>query len=136
MALVKFKVMKSISPSQVSNHCNEGAIFLDIREEFETAARRFGVPNTLFLPYSCLNSNLDKLPREKAIIVADSVGIRSKEAVLFLEKQGFENVINLAGGIVDWERTGHTVIINPNEMLHGQCVCTLRSASGKKSDFK
>ena len=128
--------MKSISPSEALDLCKKGTIFLDIREEFETAARRFDVPNTLFLPNSCLKEDFDKLPRNKAIIVADSVGLRSKEAVLFLEGHGFEIVMNLAGGIVDWERTGHKVITNPKEMLHGQCVCTLKSESGTKSDFK
>jgi len=128
--------MKNISPSQALDLCRNDAIFLDIREEFETAARRFDIPNTYFLPNSYLKEEYDKLPRDKTIIVADSVGIRSKEAALFLEKQAFENIWNLAGGIVDWERTGHKVITNPKEMLHGQCVCTLRSESGKKSDFK
>jgi rhodanese-related sulfurtransferase len=128
--------MQNISPSQAIELCKGGAIFLDIREEFETAARRFLIDTTFFLPNSCLKDEYAKLPRNKTIIVADSVGIRSKEAAAFLENRGFENVMNLAGGIVDWERTGNKVITNPKDMLHGQCVCTLKSQSGLKSDFK
>lgn len=45
-------------------------------------------------------------------------------------------LVNLAGGIVDWEREGYKVIKNKAEMLHGQCACMLKSITGRKADFK
>lgn len=115
---------------------NENVYLVDIREEYETAARQFDVIRVIFSPRSELNENYNSLPKDCLLIIADSVGLRSKEAVIFLKEKGFKHVLNLAGGIVDWERSGHSVIINPAETLHGQCACMLRSNTGRKTDFK
>ncbi len=116
--------------------CENGAVLVDIREEYETAARQFSVKNLIFLPNSEFNEHFNELPKDKFLIFADSVGLRSKEAVKFLLKNGFDNIGNLAGGIVDWERGGYKVITDSSEMLHGQCTCMLRTDKGKKIGFK
>jgi len=60
------------------------------------------------------------------LIVADSVGLFSHEAMIILKDLGFENIINLALGLVEWERDGMPVMIDQNERLSGSCVCQLR----------
>lgn len=125
-----------VSGNEVIELCSNGAILVDIREEYETAARRFSVENQILLPNSSLMDHFIELPQDKLLIICDSVGLRSKEAVIFLKSQGFINVINLAGGIVDWERGGYPVNINPAEMMHGSCACMLKNIKGKKMNFK
>jgi rhodanese-related sulfurtransferase len=128
--------MVHVSGNEVIQLCEKGAILVDIREEYETAARRFAIENTIFFPYSVLKQNYNDLPKDKLLIIADGVGLRSKEAVLLLKNNGYSHVINLAGGIVDWEREGYKVIKNKAEMFHGQCACMLKSNTGRKADFK
>ncbi len=125
-----------LSCEEVITLCKDGAILVDIREEFETVARQFAVKNMILLPNSILKAHFNELPHNNLLIIADSVGLRSKAAVLFLKDQGFNLIANLAGGIVDWERAGYKVNKNPAEMLHGQCACMLKSNTGKKFDFK
>jgi len=125
-----------VSGNEVIKLCQNGAILVDIREDYETAARIFAIENTIFIPYSSLKDCFNELPDDKLLIIADSVGLRSKEAVIFLKNCGFKHVLNLAGGIVDWERAGYKVNKNPSEMLHGQCACMLKTNKGRKVKFK
>ena len=126
-----------IGGKEVLELCKNNSVYLiDIREEYETAARQFDIERVIFLPNSELEETYNNLPQDFLLIIADSVGLRSKEAVLFLKEKGYQHIINLAGGIVDWERSGFNVIINPSETLHGQCACMLRSNTGRKSNFK
>jgi rhodanese-related sulfurtransferase len=104
----------------------EDAVLVDLREEFETGARQFDLDPVIFIPYSELNNHYEELPKDRLLILADSVGLRSKEALIFLKEKGFTNLANLAGGIVDWERAGFKVIKEPKEMMHGQCACMLK----------
>lgn len=105
---------------------NNKAIFVDVRELNLIGYKRFNVPFVLQIPYSILKHNLEELPRDKPLILADSVGLRSHEAMIFLLSKGFKNIANLAGGIVEWERDGMPLIINEKERLDGSCMCQLR----------
>jgi rhodanese-related sulfurtransferase len=69
---------------------------------------------------------LSELPQDKYLIFADSVGLRSKEAVVLLKNKGLKNIVNMAGGIVDWERDGLPLKANIEERLSGSCMCQLK----------
>ena len=45
-----------------------------------------------------------ELDPEQEIVVICHHGIRSRQVGLFLEHQGFSNIINLEGGVEDWAR--------------------------------
>ena len=66
------------------------------------------------------------LPVDIQLIIADSVGLRSHEAMEFLLGQGFTNIANLAGGIVEWEHDGLPLKKDITEQLDGSCTCQLR----------
>ncbi|HBC77005.1 MAG TPA: hypothetical protein DEO60_00275 [Bacteroidales bacterium] len=102
------------------------AIILDVRELRLTGYKNFDVPNMIHLPHSTLVENYMTLPTNIPLIVADSVGLRSHEAMVFLQGKGFNNIANLAGGIVDWERDGLPLKKDITEQLDGSCVCQLR----------
>ncbi len=78
------------------------------------------------MPYSILADNYESLPTEVPVIIADSVGLRSHEAMVFLMTKGFSNIANLAGGIVEWERDGLPVKKDISGQLDGSCVCQLK----------
>lgn len=108
------------------------AVILDVREAGLTGYKSFDVPDVIHIPYSILPENFRSLPLDVPIIVADSVGLRSHEAMEFLLKKGFTNIANLAGGIVDWERDGMPLKKDLTEQLNGSCVCQLRPRHKKK----
>jgi rhodanese-related sulfurtransferase len=109
------------------------AIILDVRETRLTGYKRFDVPKVINIPKSLLPDNYVNLPREIPLILADSVGLRSHEAIEFLLSKGFTNIANLAGGIVDWERDGLPLKIDKTEQLDGSCICQLKPRHKKKN---
>ena len=49
-------------------------------------------------------SALTKLDQAQEIVVICHHGIRSRQVAMFMEQYGFENIINLHGGINAWAR--------------------------------
>lgn len=115
-----------LSPKEAWQASQEGAVMVDIREEFELLAKIFDVSSVLYIPNSSFMDNFELLPNDKPLIIADSVGLRSKKVVIFLQENGYANIANLNGGIVDWEKDQLPMTIDKNEMLTGSCLCQLR----------
>ena len=93
------------------------AVLVDIRKSYETGYKKFDVKNLIFLPKNKLHEDYKNLDKDKFYILADSTGISSKKAALFLTENGFAKVANLSGGIMDWERNGKPVRINKKDAL-------------------
>lgn len=126
-----------LSPREAFELCQKGAILLDLRLDLLFNNKRFDVPECLHCVYDEIADYYHHLPTSSPIIVADAVGIRSKEVVIFLQEKGFTQVANLIGGICDWERDGLPLIIDKDETLTGGCMCQLRTwGKGTKSREK
>lgn len=102
------------------------AVILDVRELRLTGYKNFDVPRVISMPKSILAENYKSIPVDVPVIVADSVGLRSHEVMVFLAGKGFENIANLAGGIVEWEHDGLPLRKDITEQLDGSCICQLR----------
>lgn len=100
-------------------------IFLDVRPQY-MRSKLFDVPNLLNYPYTEIEDVLNQMPQDFTIIVADAVGIRSKEVAIKLVNAGFKKVYNLVGGIVEWERNHLPVINDKSKVLTGSCMCQLK----------
>jgi rhodanese-related sulfurtransferase len=122
----------NLTPREAAEWCMKGAVILDIRQYYIGQYKKFGVPNTAQIPLSQLKDEFEVLSKDTWIIVADSSGLHSKEACLFLEQNGFTQVSNLAGGFVEWERDGMPISVNTSERLTGSCACQLRARDIKK----
>ena len=72
--------------------------FLDVRNETELP--KIHLPNTIEIPLSELEENLDQLDSNKTILVYCQSGIRSKTAVKILKKYSFPKVQSIAGGAI------------------------------------
>lgn len=117
----------NLTPQDAFTEAEEGgAIIIDVREERLTGYKCFDVPKIIYLPKSLIVEEYNNLPPDIPLIIADSVGLRSHEVIEFLLSKGFENVANLAGGIVGWEQDGLPLKIDKSEQLDGSCVCQLR----------
>ena len=79
---------------------NKEAVFLDVREHSELAICR--IEGALHIPMSEVPERHEALTRDAPLIVLCHHGMRSLNVVQYLESKGFENALNLAGGIHAW----------------------------------
>lgn len=73
---------------------------LDIREEEELAIS--SIDGAVHIPMNTLPENLDQLIKDHPIVVMCHVGDRSSQVCAWLNSNGFENAVNLEGGISAW----------------------------------
>ncbi|MDQ7797623.1 MAG: rhodanese-like domain-containing protein [Candidatus Edwardsbacteria bacterium] len=120
------KGMVHLSGAEALSEARNGALFVDLRTPIETDYKKFDVPEVLYLPAPELKERLSELPKDCPLILADSVGLRSKEAVKLLMSKGWKNAANLNGGILDWEHDGLPLKVDDSKKLSGSCTCRLR----------
>ncbi|WP_158996322.1 rhodanese-like domain-containing protein [Mucilaginibacter sp. L196] len=72
---------------------------LDVREVIEFSTYNIGGQN---IPLSKLPSSIDQLDYNKTdeIVVICKIGMRSETACKLLQEKGYQNVRNLAGGLI------------------------------------
>jgi rhodanese-related sulfurtransferase len=114
------------TPKETFQLCKKDAILVDVREEFMTYFKQFSIENIVLLPLSELRTKNTILSKDVQYIFADATGLRSKEAVEFLKANGYNNISNMAGGLVEWENDLLPLIINTKEKLSGSCMCQLK----------
>lgn len=123
---------QNITPEGALKFCEAGSVILDVREEYHTVYKKFAVENVLYFPLSQLSVFLEQIPRDNYVIVADASGLHSREAMTLLIEKGFSNVINLAGGMVEWERDGMPLNYDETQKMTGSCMCQLKPRDKKK----
>ncbi|WP_241657767.1 rhodanese-like domain-containing protein [Anaerobacillus alkaliphilus] len=80
---------------------NDEAFYIDVREDYEfNEAYIEGFVN---YPLSSFEQTYQDLPKDKEIIVICRSGNRSMKAAAFLKEQGYENVTNIKGAMLDWK---------------------------------
>ena len=86
----------------------EELCLLDIRSEAEVVHGM--LPQSSHLPMHMIPVNMDQFPRDREIVLYCRSGARSYHACMYLMQQGFNNVINLKGGIIDWARNRFEIV--------------------------
>jgi len=81
---------------------NHPFFLMDVREPEEYASSR--IKDAVLIPLKTLPDKLSGLNKTQMHIVYCRSGGRSAAAVQFLKENGFENVKNLFGGIIEWEK--------------------------------
>lgn len=105
---------------------NNGAVVVDVREDYLTGYKQFDVPDVFYYPLSVFKERLNEIRKDVPLIIADSAGLMSHDAMLILKENGFDNIANLAGGIVEWERDGLPLRTDLMEQQDGSCMCQLK----------
>lgn len=123
----------NVTPGDSFELCKTDAIIIDVREPYLSNFKNFKVDKVIYIPLSDLEKCYNDLPEDKPLILADTVGLKSREGVLLLNSHGYVNIANMAGGIVDWERDGLPVSTDLNSRLSGSCICQLKFRERKKS---
>jgi glyoxylase-like metal-dependent hydrolase (beta-lactamase superfamily II)/rhodanese-related sulfurtransferase len=81
---------------------------IDVRAAGERATS--SIERSIHIPLPRLVEDVRYLAKETPILVHCAGGYRSSTAASLLQKEGFTNVSELAGGITAWEASGHPVV--------------------------
>lgn len=95
--------MRQITPADLKALLDAGAeplLLLDVREPEEFDICR--IENSLLMPMRSVPTRLAELPQDKAIVCICHHGGRSNQVAMYLASNGFDNVINLSGGVHRW----------------------------------
>jgi len=122
----------NLTPTESFVLCKKGATIVDVREEYMNAFKMFKVEKLFYLPYSQIEQFYEQLPHDIPLIFADAVGLKSREGVLFMMAHGYDNIANMVGGIVDWERDGLPINTDITARLSGSCMCQLKPSDAIK----
>lgn len=93
----------NITPTELKTYLDKGESLrlIDVREEDEWAVAR--LPQAELIPLSQFQQRATQvLSPNDAIVLYCHHGMRSARAQGFLKAQGYDNVLNLTGGIDAW----------------------------------
>ena len=82
---------------------DEQLVLIDVREQTEIEICK--IKEAIHIPMGEIPNNIDKIDNQNTIIVMCKSGGRSAHVCHYLNKQGYPNVYNLKGGIIEWALT-------------------------------
>jgi rhodanese-related sulfurtransferase len=99
--------MKQITAAELAAWLKDSArakpLLLDVREPWEV--QTCAMPGALHVPMSQVPARKGDVDAGADVVVICHHGGRSMQVAMFLEKNGFSKVHNLAGGVDSWAKT-------------------------------
>ena len=106
--LAELNQVRQLSSNQVQllTESPTASIILDVREPEEYTGELGHISGSLLVPLKDLTARANELEKHKDrhIIVVCRAGVRSTTAAAILTGLGFEQVSNLKGGMLDWNK--------------------------------
>jgi rhodanese-related sulfurtransferase len=97
--------MRELSAAELCDYLattESDPLLLDVREPWEF--RICQIDGSQLIPMGQLPGAIKALDPTHETVVICHHGIRSRQVAMYLDYQGFSNVINLAGGVDAWAR--------------------------------
>ncbi len=82
---------------------------IDVREMGEIHAGT--IQGAQPMPLATVPLKLNELEKDKTLVMICRSGARSAQACAFLQQQGFDNVVNLRGGMFAWAGAGKPIAL-------------------------
>ena len=99
--------MKNIAPAELASwladHSRAKPVLLDVREPWEV--QTCSIPGSVHMPMNQIPARAQEIDPQSEVVVICHHGHRSMQVGLFLERQGYGSVHNLAGGVDLWAKT-------------------------------
>jgi rhodanese-related sulfurtransferase len=92
---------------------------VDVREAVEFADVRLE-DGVVLVPLSEFAARYEELPRDRPLLMMCAAGTRSAAATGHLLRNGYTDVVNVAGGIKEWQAVGFPVRRGPVQPGEGQ----------------
>lgn len=83
---------------------------VDVREPAEFDGPLGHINAARLIPLGELTRRAEEIDRNRPVVTVCRAGGRSAQAVVILQKAGFKDLANLAGGMLRWRADGHPVI--------------------------
>ncbi|MGZ5006367.1 MAG: rhodanese-like domain-containing protein [Methylobacter sp.] len=95
-------LIKQISATELKTRIqnNDNLFLLDVREPIEFRYAR--IENSVLIPLNQIPERLEELDPQQEMVVICHHGVRSRQACMYLVNSGFNNILNLEGGIDAW----------------------------------
>ncbi|MCT2536858.1 rhodanese-like domain-containing protein [Aquibacillus koreensis] len=98
--------IKTISTTELADKMQESegsndVVFVDVREPDEYESGH--IEAMINFPLSALKDDHAALPTEKELVLICRSGKRSMEAAKILNELGYEKIVSVDGGVMDWE---------------------------------
>ncbi|MEC0209121.1 rhodanese-like domain-containing protein [Paenibacillus ehimensis] len=96
--------MQTITPQEVKQRLENGEklTIIDVREPEEVALGM--IPGAKHIPLMEIPQRLGEIPQHSETILVCRSGNRSGRALEYLESQGFTGLVNMTGGMLEWEQ--------------------------------
>lgn len=101
MGIPQRSTIPQIGPEQARERQQAGASLIDVREPDEWGEEH--IPGARLIPLGQLQQRMDDLDPNAELIMVCRSGRRSQLAAQMLQRAGFGNVSNMAGGMLAWE---------------------------------
>ncbi len=101
--------MREFNAEQLKSYlatCDEQPLLLDVRQPWEVEVCK--IENSVLIPMSTIPGKVESLDLNRETVVICHHGIRSRSVGRYLEQAGFNNIINLSGGMAQWAKTVDT----------------------------
>jgi len=98
-------MFRNLTPQQLKSHLDNAGIppiLLDVREPWEYQVCR--IEGSQHIPMGQILMRLHELDPQRETVVICHHGVRSLHVAKVLLSRGFENIINLAGGVDGWAK--------------------------------
>jgi rhodanese-related sulfurtransferase len=92
------------APLAAERLADGGPLLVDVRTPHERRSKH--IAGSVSIPLNHLAEQVDRLPRDRPLLVYCGGGYRSSIAASLLQQKGFENVGEIAGGTAAWEAAG------------------------------
>ena len=111
--VVSLELLPELAPNltvdEVAQVMEETEIFVvDVREDWEFDSGH--IQDAVLIPVGEIADRVDEIPTNVPVVLVCRSGNRSGQAYRYLKQQGFENVHNMLGGMVDWSASGYEVV--------------------------
>ena len=90
-------LFKPLSPFKFHKRIKKDCFVLDVRTPEEVSIE--AIDDAVNIELDKLRENLDRIPKDKKIMIYCGVGLRGYVAARILKQHGFEDVYNLSGGL-------------------------------------
>lgn len=97
---------------QSLEECLQQIQIIDVREPDEFDGPLGHISGALLITLDNLSDQINDIDRDKPIVTVCRAGGRSAHATVILQKAGFTEIANLAGGMLRWRSEGHPVVGN------------------------
>jgi rhodanese-related sulfurtransferase len=99
--------IQHFSPREAyAEYIRGGGVIVDVRDREEVASKSLGIKQLVAVPLNELEGRLAEIPANRTVMLVSRIGVKGREAAIFLAARGFAKLALVEGGMTAWESEG------------------------------